>query len=383
MILAACSGGDGSSTPTTEVTGEQVSTEDVRLVMSDDPRASEILTVVEDALEQSNLQTVAFGVWDGDTEVIRGAVDAPGPMVPTHADARVRVGQPMEAMLGTILLQLDQDGILTLDESVAQYLPDLVNGESITPRMLANSTSGTPDYIPNEAFQEAFYADPFQGWTAEDLLGYAQQSPPLFAPGEGWAYSHTNFALLGEVMEQASGQAVAELFESRIFEPLGMDTAKVDTTNAIGSPAFHAFTHERDVYEESTSWNPTWALNSGNMYASVSDVGRWLRALNSGELLGEPAFELQMAPNTAGLGPFDDQRYFTFGSMASDRWLAWNPSLQGYMGLAAQQRDPSVTIVVYSTSAADRTATDNASVAIATAISAIVSPGDPLVVPTG
>ena len=122
--------------------------------------------------------------------------------------------------------------------------------------------------------------NPFVEWSAEELLAYAQQSPTLFAPREGWAYSHTDITLLGKVLEEATGQSLAELLSSRIFEPLGMDDSGVYTTNEISTPMFHAYTSERGVYEESTYWNPTWVLHSANMNATVADLGRWSRALN-------------------------------------------------------------------------------------------------------
>ena len=150
--LAACSSGDDTSAPagaTTTVVDEAVT----GIIGSDDPRSREIIDVVEAAVSELKLQSVVFGVWDGDQEIVRGAVDAPSVQPPTAVDAKVRVGQPMEAMLGTLLLQLGSEGVIDLDAPVARYLPDLVNGDRITPRMLANSTGGTPDYVPDPDFQ--------------------------------------------------------------------------------------------------------------------------------------------------------------------------------------------------------------------------------------
>ena len=349
------------------------------VISSEDPRAAQIIALIEQAMPELALQTVAFGVWQGDEEIVRGAIDRSGTeMAPTSPDALVRVGQPMEAMVGTVLLQLHAEGVLDIDEPVAPYLPNLVNGDAITPRMLANTTSGTPDFVPNEAFSDAVYADPFRGWTTEELLEYAQQSPPLFEPGTGWAYSHTDIALLGEVLEQATGESLADLLTTRIFEPVGMTHAESFTTNEISTPTFRAFTNEREVYEESTGWNPTWALNSGNMNATVADLGRWTRALNRGELLGADEFELIMAPNTAGLGPMTEDRYFSFGMVVVGDWIVANPSLQGYQGFTGQLRDPEVTIVVYTTGTKENTGEGNGGVTLGSRISAVMAPDNPI-----
>jgi hypothetical protein len=186
-------------------------------------------------------------------------------------------------------------------------------------------------------------------------------------------------ATLVEVIQAATGQTLQEVLAERIFEPLGMDHSSAHMGAEIGSPAFRAFTDERGVYEESTTWDPTWGLNGG-MNASVADLGRWLRALNDGELLNDEDAELSLSPVTAGLGPMTEDRYFAFGSLVSGDWILGNPSLNGYQGFTAQHRDPSVTVVVWATAAPGNPGESNASVTVGQRIADIVS-DDPIVLP--
>jgi len=373
--VSACGGsGNGSSPPASTATTAGAAVTGV--ITSADSRSQQIADVVAKAVPELQLQSVVFGVWVGDQEIMRGAIDAPSVQPPTAVDARVRVGQPMEAMLGTVLLQLGSEGKINLDEPVAKYVPNLVNGDRITARMLANSTGGTPDYVPDPAFLARVSANPFTGYSFDELLGYAQQKPPLFEPGTDWAYSHTEMAALVQVLEAASGQSLDDLMATHIFRPLGMTASAAHQNNAIDEPAFHAFTNQRGVYEDSTYWDPTWGFNGG-MNASVADLGRWLRALNSGELLNEADAKASLAPVTAGLAKMTDQRYFAYGSLVSGGWILGNPSLNGYQGFTAQHRDPSVTIVVWSTAAPTNPEDSNASATISQRIAGIVS-GEPI-----
>ncbi len=362
-VMPVATPATASATPSGPPTG---------VVSSADPRADRITALVDAALPELALRSVVFGVWVGDQEIVRGAVDAPSAQPPTSTDALVRVGQPMEAMLGTLLLQLGSEGVIDLDAPVAKYVPDLVNADRITPRMLANSTGGTPDYVTNAAFGPRVNADPFAGYSFAELLGYAQQSPPLFAPGTSWAYSHTEMAALVQVLEAASGQTLEELMSTRIYRPLGMTASSAHRNNAIGQPAFHAYTNQRGVYEDSTYWDPTWGFDGG-MNAPVADLGRWLRALNTGALLSRADAAESLAPVTAGLGHLTTDRYFAYGSLVTGGWIIGNPSLNGYQGFTAQQRDPSVTIVVWSTAAPANPETSNASQTISQRIAGIVS----------
>jgi D-alanyl-D-alanine carboxypeptidase len=343
-----------------------------RVIERGDPRGRQITAIVKEALPELHLQSVVFGVWDGDKQIVKGAVDAPSVQPPTTVDARVRVGQPMEAMLGTVLLQLAHEGKVDLDAPVAKYVPNLVNADRITPRMLANSTGGTPDYVMEPAFLARVAANPFTGYTFDELLGYAQQRPPLFAPGTSFAYSHTEMAALVQVLEQASGRSLHDLMAARIFKPLKMTASAAHQNNAIEQPAFHAFTSQRGVYEDSTSWDPTWGFDGG-MNASVDDLGKWLRALNRGVLLDRADAKESLAPATAGLANLTDTKYFAWGSLVSGGWILGNPSLNGYMGFTAQHRNPSVTIVVWSTAAPGNPEDANASQTISQRIAGVVS----------
>ena len=65
-----------------------------------------------------------------------------------------------------------------------------------------------------------------KAYTPEELVEYAIENGTLdVLPGEGYTYSNTNYILLGMIAEKASGQSLAALFQERIFDPLGMETA--------------------------------------------------------------------------------------------------------------------------------------------------------------
>jgi D-alanyl-D-alanine carboxypeptidase len=372
--LAGC-GSSGSATRRLE----QVDAERADIVLNrSDPRGERVVHAVRAAAARLRLAGVVFGVWDGDRELVRGAIDLQPGTEPTSKDAAFRVGQPMESMATTVLLQLAAEGKIGLDEPVARYLPDLPRGNRITPRMLANSTAGIADYITDPRFAKALYSDPFRKWTYEALMKYANDRVPVFAPGTSWAYSHTDLLVLAEVLERATGKSMAQLLQKRIFDPLHLDHTAVAETTAIAAPTFHAYTAERGHYEDSTYWNPTWALGSGNLNSTVEDLGRWGRALGSGELLSVKAHEEQVSSANAGLGPLTKQRYFTYGIGAQGSWLIGNPQLQGYRGLIAQRRDSPLTIVVYTTDGHRHTKNQNDAIVIGNRLAEILSPRRPL-----
>lgn len=368
--LVSCGSNEDTTTGTSSSASSTVS-----------PESQKIDDIVRAQVTELGLSGAVYGVWRGDTEVVTGAVGESPLGVPATTDMQLRVGQPMEPMLSTVLLQLDESGTLPLDEPIAKWEPSFPRSDQITPRMLANSTTGISDYVTNPEFEKRFYANPILGWTAQEILDLANTRPPLFAPGTSFAYSHSDLTLLGEVVQKAAGQPLSDLLQQRVFDPLGMTDSRVALNPQIPDPVLHGYTTERGVFEDSTFWNPTAFLHSGNMNSTVTDVGKWVRALGTGELLSDIAFDEQMAPTTAGLGPLTADKFFTFGTAHLDGWLVMNPSYGGYNGVALYEPQSETTIVIYATLGPTANVNGNNAVPISNAIGAVMVPDNPPHVP--
>lgn len=339
--------------------------------------ADAVTDIVRSKLAELDLSGAVYGVWRDDEELVTGAVGESPLGVPATPDMQLRVGQPMEPMLSTVLLQLDESGTVDMDEPISRWVPDFPRADRITPRMLADSTSGISDYVTNPDFLTRFYANPFEEFTARDIFALANARPPLFEPGTSFAYAHSDLCLLGVVLEKASGRTLGELLNDRIFSPLGMGESTVVLTPQISEPVLHGYTNERGVFEDSTFWNPTAFLNSGNMNSTVADVGRWVRALGTGQLLSSNAFEQMMAPSTAGLGPLTPEKFFAFGTVHLGSWLMMNPSFGGYNGIALYDTTSKTAIIVYATLGPKADANTNNTVPIGSAIGALLRPDNP------
>ena len=153
--------------------------------------------------------TFRFGSW------VLGGDDLPA------TSDHYRIGSITKTMTATVILQLAQEGKLVLDDPISKYRPDVPNGDNISIAQLLDMRSGLAGYTENPMFQQAVDDDPERIWTPDELLALAFSVPPLFPPGTAWQYSNTNYVLLGLVMEDVTGQSVAELFQERLFDPLG------------------------------------------------------------------------------------------------------------------------------------------------------------------
>ncbi|WP_327354028.1 serine hydrolase domain-containing protein [Streptomyces sp. NBC_01304] len=223
-----------------------------------------------------------------------------------HRADRFRAGSITKTFTAVVLLQLAAEKKLSLDDTVEQHLPGLVrghgnNGRRITLRQLLNHTSGLPNYT----------ADPDNPATPLDrtltpasLVRFALTHPPDFAPGSKFAYSNTNYILLGMITEKVTGHGYAEEATRRILKPLKLTgTSYPGTRRDLPAPHGSGYTGTPDAPRDRTDLNPSGAGAAGELITTLNDLNRFYTALLSGELL-PPTLLTQMRDVHATKGKY-------------------------------------------------------------------------------
>jgi D-alanyl-D-alanine carboxypeptidase len=147
---------------------------------------------------------------------------------------RFRIGGLSEMFLSVVCLQLAEEGVLDLTDSLSEWLPAKVaqqipQADRIMIQQLLNHTSGLPR-LDAVAFQQAVAANPTHRWTATEVLavGFEPDSPALRG---GYSYSTANYLLLELIMEQATGSSLAEVLQDRIIAPLNLKNTFVELSS--------------------------------------------------------------------------------------------------------------------------------------------------------
>ncbi len=216
---------------------------------------------------------------------------------PMQTDDRMEIGSSTKSFTSVLALQLQEEGVLSLDDPLSKWLPDvaaqLPYGDQITLRQLANHTAGTWDYeksLLSAAVEQQDWATLAQTYTPEDLVQYViAHGTPDFAPGTDWKYSNTNYILLGMAIEAAAGKPLAELYQERIFDPLGM----ANTIYLLGSPkpgevvaGYTTLSSGEQV--EMTNWNASQGGAAGAIASTAEDMATYIEALINGKLFQNP-----------------------------------------------------------------------------------------------
>jgi D-alanyl-D-alanine carboxypeptidase len=130
-------------------------------------------------------------------------------------DVHHRIGSVTKTFIATLLLKAAGDGLLSLDDTIDQYVKGVPNGDEITLRHMADMTSGIATYSESKQFDGDPGADPYKVWEPEELVQIGIKDSPLFDPGTEFNYSNTNYVLLGLVLEQVTGESIGELTRER------------------------------------------------------------------------------------------------------------------------------------------------------------------------
>lgn len=261
-----------------------------------------------------------------------------------------------------VVLQLVDEGTLTLGDTVTQWLDDpavkrIPNVDTVTVEQLLRHTSGIYDFgDDNDSpfWEDAFLspdADWTKVWTNEELLAYADGAnhAPYFAPGTGDYYSNTNYLLLGMMVERATGHHFRDELQTRILKPLALS----DTDLAEGGDmsiglvdAYHLV--EGEIVNVSSPIVPSWAWTAGGMISTTKDLLRFAGAVFSGELLSEATFT-QMLTFVPSSQPGNEGMEWGMGmyrfSTANGHTVGMDGGSAGFTSHMARHIEGDVTVV--------------------------------------
>ena len=261
-----------------------------------------------------------------------------------------RIGSVTKTFTGTLVLQLAQQGRLSLDDPISDYVAGVPNGDEVTLRHLANMTSGVASYTASTAFTDRYFAHPQASFGADELIAIGLADSPLFAPGEQFYYSNTNTLLLGKVIEKVTGKRLAKVYQQRIFRPLGLaHTSWPGNRSALPKPYAQGFTLQGPDATPSrpvnaTHWNPSWGGAAGEIISTMPDLLRYGRSLGTGQGLLRPraqAERLRSFPVPAGYG-------LAMGCV--DGWVGHSGELPGYNTTLFYDTTTDTTVVVQANS---------------------------------
>lgn len=349
LLAGACSNGDGPAPVDPALTAA-------------------VEQIARDATTTYRLRSIIVRVTMDGRDVYTGALGESLTGVPATPVMRFRNGAFSYSYLGYITAQLASEDVFSVDDTIDRWVPELPRADRITVGDLPHNLSGYSDYVYSDEVINSVYLEPFRQWTTDELIDIGVNGPEQFEPGENFGYSHTNFAVLGRVLERATGKSVHDLMREYVLEPMRLKaTGDNDDTPAIPEPVQHSFTSERrsflqippgiPFYEDSTYWSPSWTGPSGAVQTSnIFDVATSIELIGSGALVSREAHALQVTKQILGhkdpsgrctaCGPLTEDFSYGMGVELQRDWIVQTKEFVGSSVTAGYLPVKKLTIAV-------------------------------------
>jgi CubicO group peptidase (beta-lactamase class C family) len=332
--------------------------------------ATTIRNVAQASMAVNHLKAIIVQVRSNGRTIYTGAFGESMTGVAATPNMHFRNGAMAFTYMATLLLEFVDRKNVSLDAKLSKWFPELPNANNVTLRNLAQMTSGYADYVYQPEVIDGTYRDPFREWQSDELIHIGSSKPIQFAPGTNWGYSHTNYVILGRVLEKIAGISLADAIRDNVLHPMGLTQTQTNAGASIPPPLLHSFSSERretlgvaagtPFYEEATFWNPSWTTVDGAIETTdIHDLALSIEAVASGKLLSKKSSEEQIAPSLIGFGHTqsgcpacranDETFNYGLGVIRSSAWIAQTLGFAGASGAVGYLPGRRLTIAVEAT----------------------------------
>jgi CubicO group peptidase (beta-lactamase class C family) len=264
--------------------------------------------------------------------------------IPTPADAMFEIGSITKQFTAAAILQLRDEGKLSLDDEITKYLPDFpTRGNKVTLRRLLDHTSGIKGITEMPEFNHLRVSN----HPRDSAYALIKRYPFEFATGDAQIYNNSAFILLGLVIEKTSGMSYEDYVEKKIFAPLGMKRSMYCSNEVVERRA-HGYDYEGRVVRRAPTNVHTFPYSAGSLCSTAGDLVTWLKALHGGKVLSPRSYAEMIAP--AKLNDGTPLRYGMGITIADDprgfKRIGHGGGIGGFVSEAAWFPEAQLAVVV-------------------------------------
>jgi D-alanyl-D-alanine carboxypeptidase len=278
------------------------------------------------------------------------------PRAPMALDDKFRIGSNTKTFVITVLLQLVDEGKLSLDDPLSKFNigVKIPNAENITLRQICQMRSGLLDAYNAPQYDKVDFTVKTT-FTPQQLIATAVANPPLFSPGAKWNYSNTNYLILGLIVQTVTHHEIQDEISKRLLLPLGLHNTSFPTENPnMPLPFTHGygFDAKKDWTDLTVELSPTISWAAGAMISDMSDMKKWVKAYVTGANNGAATQKERLACLPTG----GYQLAFGLGIGCSSGWYGYTGGIPGYNTAAYYLPEQGATIIAFVNSQQERPA---------------------------
>jgi len=271
---------------------------------------------------------------------------------PVKPETIFQSGSMGKQFTATAVMMLVEEGKLSLEDKITKFFSDAPETwRNITVRHLLTHTSGMADY------PEDF--DLRRDYTEDELYARIKPIPLAFQPGEKWSYSNLAYVMLGVLIHKVSGKFYGDFLQERVFQPLGMTSARVISEADIVPNRAAGYRLVNGQLKNQSWVSPS--LNTtadGALYLTVYDMAKWDAALYTEKLLKRASLEEMWTPVKLNNGKTHPYGFgWALNVVRNHRLIEHGGAWQGFKSQISRYTDDKLTVVVFANQARANPAT--------------------------
>jgi len=301
--------------------------------------------LVQPYFDGSKIAGIAIGIFKGDEKLLLksyGFADLEFDVkLPT--DASFEIGSVTKQFTAVAILQLVQEGKLSLDDDATKYVTFDTKGKKVTVRQLLNHTSGIKGYTELPFFEDFM----MRKYKRDTLLRMVEKEPFDFEPGEVLIYNNTAFFMLGLIIEKLSGLSYEEYLSKKLFTTAGMKNTYYCSENKIVKNRAHGYELRDSTLVRAPYLDHTWPYSAGSLCSTVEDLVKWNNAVHKGKMLDDATYNEFIKPT--GLNDGTITKYakgITVRQRHDRRVFEHGGAIPGFLSENSYYPDDDVSIVV-------------------------------------
>ncbi|MEM8897111.1 MAG: serine hydrolase domain-containing protein [Bacteroidota bacterium] len=195
----------------------------------------------------------------------------------------------------SIIFLLVEEGRLNLTDKLSDYLPnelleDVANAKEAEIQDILSHRSGIPDFYTPE-FELDRLNTFHNNFSQEDMLSYTRGRKAETTIGGEYSYSNTNYLLLGMLLEEVLGKPLAQIYEERLFTPLGLDNS--DFVSEVPDDLVSGYFpyNGNALYEAERLYGDELGSADGGIVSTAYDIGRFMKMLAEGQVVNSQSLQ--------------------------------------------------------------------------------------------
>lgn len=202
--------------------------------------------------------------------------------IPNDVNSIFQIGSITKQITAAVIMQLQQEGKLSVQDKLSKYFPGFANGDKITIENLLTHTSGIYNYTSDTVIMKSNVT---KHYSQDEMMKLFKSYPSDFEPGTRWNYSNSAYSILGYIIEKVEGKPYEKEVRERIFQPLGMTNSGFDFTNLSSSNKTKGYFSLNPIPIPAPIVDSTIAYSAGAVYTTVGDLYKWERAISTDKIL--------------------------------------------------------------------------------------------------